>query len=578
MLRAAIYARFSSDNQRDESIDAQVRLCKEYIKTKGYALVKIYADEAISGRTDQRPQFQQMLADAKAGLFDVIVTDKVDRFARDKCDSAVHKRYLRKKCGVRVEYASQRIDETPEGMMLESVLESLAEYYSMNLARETMKGLTENALRGWHTGGIPPFGLKVVSRIVEGKEVKTYDVNEEEAAVVRRIFEIYDVGGTYGDIWTATKEDVIRLRGRPLSKNSIHDILRNEKYTGTFVFKKGTKKEHRHTRADVIRVSNAFPAIISRDLWERVQARMDKRRQSNAECARGRAKEVYLLSGLIYCGRCGSAFVGNPARGKTKKRYAYYKCGLRDRSKECRAKTIRKETVEQFVIEDLRREIFSPAAKARLRERFAAYLEERPKSIEKRIAQIKWELAGVNRVINNLVNAIEQGKGSAILIERLQMQEERRNILQAELLNLESKKDNPVEIDLVDTLLEKAERELEKVEDPKKLRQLIQLFVERVTVYDDRVEVELKIKLPTGDGPGGGLVATGSPNLHWVVTKTAHERLNKKPLPGAFFICSPGASSLPPRGLPTPVASSSPGQPSPLLASLPRTSGGCVVR
>ena len=511
VYRAAIYARFSSDNQRDESIDAQVRLCKEYIQRCGYALVKIYADEALSGRTDQRPQFQQMLTDAKAGLFDVVVTDKVDRFARDKCDSAVHKRYLRKKCGVRVEYASQRIDETPEGMMLESVLESLAEYYSMNLARETMKGLTENALRGWHTGGIPPFGLKVVTKIVDGKEVKTYDIEPDQAGVVRRIFEIYDAGGTYGDIQAATKEDMIRLRGRPLSKNSIHDILRNEKYTGTFVYQKGTKKEHRHTRADIIRVPNAFPAIVPRELWERVQARMDERKLNPGERTQNKAKRIFLLTGIIYCGKCGAAMVGNGGRGRTKKRYSYYACNARQRSKECDLKTIRADLVEQMVLDDIQREIFSPEGKSRLREKFKAYLAERPKKIKEQIEHIKREIAGLDRKINNIITAVEDGRGSPALLERLSLYEERRESLRSELHNYEAKEETSVSLEEVEMLLQKAENEMQEKSNPQKLKQLIRLFVERVIVYDDGVEIILKIKPPSPTGEDGS-DTTGSPN------------------------------------------------------------------
>jgi site-specific DNA recombinase len=519
MLRAVIYARYSSDNQRDESIDAQVRLCKDYIKGKGYMLTQVYADEAVSGRTDDRAQFQKMLTDAKEGFFDVVVIDAVDRFSRDKYDSVLYKRELRKKCGVRIEYASQKIDDTPEGFMLEGILENLAQYYAANLARETMKGLTENALRGWHTGGIPPFGLKLVTNIGEGGDVyKTYDIHPDHAPVVKKIFEIYDAGGTYGEIMTATKEDMIRLRGRPLSKNSIHDMLRNEKYTGTFVFGKGTKKKHRKGGTKVMRVPDAFPAIVSRELWERVQARMDKRRHSPGERARGKAKEVYLLSGLIFCGQCGSAFVGNRNVGKTaKKRYAYYKCGLKDRSKECTAKTIRKEVVEQIVIDDIKQSIFSPKAKAGLRRKFERYLQTRPKSLDKRITQIKKEIAGIDKIINNLVTAVELGKGSATLIERLELHEDRKGELQNELLNLEAKKEKPVEIGLVDELLEKAEQEFERADDLQKIKQVIQLFVDRVVVHDDKVEVITKIKIPAGDnsdGDSGGTFwdTVGSPN------------------------------------------------------------------
>jgi len=535
MLRAVIYARFSSENQRDESIDAQVRLCKEYIQREGHVLTKIYPDEALTGTTDDRAQFQQMMSDAKEGAFDVVVVDAVDRFSRDKCDSALYKRDLRKKYGIQIGYASQHIDDTPEGEMMEGILETVAQWNSANLARETMKGLTENALRGWHTGGIPPFGLKLIPHEITGKKgktvtIKTYDIHPDQAPVVKRIFAMYDAGETYANIQAATKEDAIRLRGRPLAKNSIHDILRNEKYTGTFIFGKGTKKRHRKGGKKVMRVPDAFPAIVPRELWGRVQIKMDKRKQSLGERARGKAKEVYLLSGLIFCGQCGSAFVGNRNVGKTaKKRYAYYKCGLKDRSKECKAKTIRKEIVEQIVIDDIKQNILSPRAKAELRKKFERYLQARPQSLDKRITQIKKEIAGIDKIINNLIGAIELGKGSAALIERLEIQEDKKGELRNELLNLEVKKEKPIEIGLVDEMLERAEKEFKNADDPQRVKQIIQLFVEKVIVHDDRVEVITKIKIPAGKDPDGDhgsnfWVTGGSPNGDCIVTQKEYKR------------------------------------------------------
>ena len=511
MTRAAIYARFSSDNQRDESIDAQVRLCREYAASRGYTVVKVYADEAITGRTDQRIQFQQLLSDAKAGLFDVVICDKVDRFARDRYDSAIHKRYLRKKCGVRLEYASQRIDPSPEGEMLEGVLEVLAEYFSANLARETMKGLTENALRGWFTGGVPPFGYKLATRTVDGKQVKVYDPDERAAPVVRRIFEMYAAGASYGDIQAATREDMIRLRGRPLSKNSIHDILRNEKYTGTFIYCKGTKHNHRHVQDDVIRVPDAFPAIVPRELWERVQEMMDKRKRHPGERARNKAREVYLLSGLIFCGKCGAALVGECGRGRTRKRYAYYECNRRGRTKECNLKTVRKDYVESLVLADIRRHIFSPEARARLREQFDAYLRERPREIEEQAKHITREIAAINRRIENILKNIEDGFGSAELVQRLRLLEEHREVLKSQLRDLEVKRDAPFSLADVEAMLDEAERIFTDAGDRERLKQVVRLFVERVTVYDEGVEIVLKIKTPP-DLPGRGSDTAGSAN------------------------------------------------------------------
>ena len=161
-MRAAIYARYSSDNQRDESIDAQVRMCREYAEKKGYTCVATYSDKAISGRSvEHRVEFLRMVDSAKAQRFDILIVDKVDRFGRNRYDSAIYKREL-KQAGVKVEYASQHIEDSPEGVILESLLEGLAEYYSLNLAREAVKGLTENALKGWHCGGRAPFGLRLI--------------------------------------------------------------------------------------------------------------------------------------------------------------------------------------------------------------------------------------------------------------------------------------------------------------------------------------------------------------------------------------------------------------------------------
>ncbi len=386
-----------------------------------------------------------------------------------------------------------------------------------------MKGLTENALRGWHTGGIPPFGLKLVTHTQDdGTIYKTYDVHPDQAPVVRKIFEMYDAGATYGEIMSATKENMIRLRGRPLSKNSIHDILRNEKYTGTFVFKKGTKKEHKRTRPDVIRVPNAFPAIISRELWERVQAKMDKRKRSPGERAQNKSKRVFLLTGLIYCGKCGAAVVGNSGRGRDKKRRSYYECNVKQRSKECDLKNISADIAEQIVIEDIQKVLFSKEGKAHLKKQFEKYLAERPKKIKEKEESIRREIAGLDRKINNIVAAVEEGRSTAALLDRLDLYEEHKKDLQLQLLNLEAKEKKPISLEEVETLLKKAEKEIQDRSDPQRLKNLIRLFVDRVTVFDDGIEVKLKIT-PSTD-PEGVSDTAGSPNPNWIVSETFYNK------------------------------------------------------
>lgn len=155
LIRAVAYPRYSSDNQREESITAQMRAIEEYCRQKGYVLVNSYPDEEKSATTDKRPNFQRMIKDSAKHLFDVVIVHKLDRFARNRYDSAHYKRIL-KRNGVRVESVLEHLDNSPESIVLESVLEGMAEYYSLNLAREVRKGMRENAEEGKHTGGYHP--------------------------------------------------------------------------------------------------------------------------------------------------------------------------------------------------------------------------------------------------------------------------------------------------------------------------------------------------------------------------------------------------------------------------------------
>lgn len=310
MLRAVIYARFSSDMQREESIDAQVRACKAYCQRKGYAVVGVYSDEAKSGRsTVNRDGYNRMLADAVQGNFDVIIFHKIDRNSRNELNYYKFKDQLAR-LGVSYEYASQSIDCTPEGQMMESVLVGMAAYYSRNLAKEVRKGQNENAYKAISNGGIAPFGLKLVDQ--------RYVIDEREADGVRMIFAMYLDGHGYGTIAKALADAGYTTRtGKPFSKNSMHDILANEKYAGVYVFGKagndGVKRNTHAANTDVIRVEDAIPAIISKADFAAVKARMERNKRAPGhynQCVH------YLLAGRIFCGECGAAMVGHRCLGK----------------------------------------------------------------------------------------------------------------------------------------------------------------------------------------------------------------------------------------------------------------------
>ena len=189
MLRAVIYARFSSDMQREESIDAQVRACKNYCQSKGYLVIGQYVDEAKSGRElTKRDAYNQMLADALEDKFDIIIFHKIDRNSRNELNYYTTKDKL-EKLGIRYEYAVQHIDASPEGQMMEGVLVSMAAYYSRNLSKETKKGLNENAYKAQFNGGTAPLGFRIID--------KHYEIEPIEAEAVRLIFKLYLAGYSY---------------------------------------------------------------------------------------------------------------------------------------------------------------------------------------------------------------------------------------------------------------------------------------------------------------------------------------------------------------------------------------------
>ena len=234
---AVIYARYSSDNQREESIDAQVRACRGYAEQQGYSVIELYADRAKTGTNAKRPEFQRMIQDAKSGKFAVLLVHKFDRFSRDKYDSAFYKREL-KKAGVKLKSVCEPLDDSPESIILEGMAEIVAQYHSANLSREVMKGMLENAHNCKHTGGKPPLGYDV------DPATKKYVVNQREAEAVKLIFDRYIAGAGYDTIMRELNAAGYKSKlGKPFGKNSIHDILINEKYSGVYVFNRAASKD-----------------------------------------------------------------------------------------------------------------------------------------------------------------------------------------------------------------------------------------------------------------------------------------------------------------------------------------------
>jgi site-specific DNA recombinase len=495
MRLAAIYARFSSDNQREESIDAQLRACEDYANQYGIIIVKTYVDRAKSATSDKRPAFQEMIEASDQKVFDTIIVHKLDRFSRDKCDSALYKRRL-KKNGITLISVLERLDGSPESDMMETLLEGMAQYYSRNLAREVMKGMRENAYQCRHTGGIPPLGYNV------DPTTKKYVVNEPEAETVRLIFDMYLNGMGYGRIVDELNlRGMFTKKGRPFAKNSLHDILKNEKYAGVYIFNRSAEKDcdgKRNNHASkaeeaVIRIPGGVPAILDQETFDKAQEKM----RLNAKQPGGfKAKETYLLSGLIYCGECllregkDVMMMGNAKHcGSGKNKHVTYRCGQRHRTHTCDNKEIRREYIEDFVLTKLERWVFNEKAIPKLAKKLN---EHRQKSVAGRELEnepLTLALAEVERQIGNIVKAVTEGLGQESFAAKLsELEAQKRQITSRLSENSNKLRQREITESELRQLLG-VFREYVKERNIPEVKKFIGSFIKKVIVYKDHVIV-----------------------------------------------------------------------------------------
>ena len=327
-MLAVIYARYSSAGQRDESIEGQLRDCHEFAQRNGLTVVGEYCDRALTGTSDKRPDFQRMIKDSAKGQFSTVICWKNDRFARSRYDSAIYK-YKLKQNGVQVLYAKESIPDGPEGIILESVMEGYAEYYSANLSQNVKRGNYDSALKH-QTLGRMVFGLR---QNIE----KRYEPDPATAPIVRRIFEEYAAGRAAVDIIADLNAEGYRtIRGGHFNKNSLRRILQNEKYIGVY-------------RYDDIYDENAITPIVDKELFSKVQLVLKKHHEAPA------AKKIeggFLLTSKIFCGECGEPMTGDSGTGKKGTVYYYYTCNGR-RKKKCDQPRIAKQAIEETVINAL---------------------------------------------------------------------------------------------------------------------------------------------------------------------------------------------------------------------------------
>ncbi len=505
MKTAVAYARYSSDKQREESITAQLRAIYDYAHKNDIEVIREYKDEGKSATSDDRPGFRQMFYEIKEIKPDLVLVHKLDRFARDRFDSAIYRREIQR-ANARLIAVDQPLDDSPESALLESLLEGMNEFYSKNLAREVMKGMTENAHQAKFNGGWVPLGYDIDSD-------KNYVINESEAETIKLIFNMKLQGNSYTAIAEElNKQGRFTKRGRPFGKNSIYEILRNEKYCGTYLFnqtpKKVAGKRNNRVKKDasqIIRVENAIPIIIPREEWGKVQEMMN----GNVRTKSRTSSTVFILSGILRCPECGSAMTGQSitktVKGE-KQKYYYYMCSMAKRTGECsHTKQYRKEPLEEKAIEALKNRVIKVKDIPNLADQLWAEINKininRDEEQEKLIKQLK----EVEKTIENYMHAIEKGAAVDLIIDKFNQAGEQKKYLEARIAERRSPFDDLTKKDIVKYLKSQQSIEIDE-EDLTSCKKIIAECCDSATIADDSsLKIIFKYHFGTDNhGVGGG--------------------------------------------------------------------------
>ena len=413
-MKVVLYARVSSEKQveKDLSIASQLKALRKYAAERDWEVYKEFVDEAQSARTANRPAFKEMisLARRKEKFFDAILVWKLSRFARNREDSIIYKSLLRKH-GISVLSINEKVDESPAGKLLEGMIEVIDEFYSTNLAQDTLRGLKENASRGYFCGGTIPIGYKA-KKVKDGANEKTkLALDETYAPIIQRIFKMCVKGlGAKEIVKILTGEGLKTNRGRAWSKSNIYYILKNETYTGTLIWNRQTKSSGRtrpNDESDVVRIENNHPAIVSRKMFEKAKGLLIKR--SPRVTHPRTVNSNYLLSGILYCGKCGLAMLGSSAKSS---KYFYYACqNYCKRGKDvCDAKLVNKDKLESFVIGRIKANILTENNLTELVKLTNAEINQSKGDAKEKLEGVEKQIGGIRERLHKLYDALETGK------------------------------------------------------------------------------------------------------------------------------------------------------------------------
>ena len=461
MKKAVIYARYSSDTQTEQSIEGQLRVCQNYAKNNDLLVVDTYVDRAMTGTNDMRPDFQRMIKASSKRQWEYVIVYKLDRFSRDKYEMTIHKHTL-KENGVKLVSAMENIPDSPEGIILESLLEGMNQYYSAELSQKVLRGLRESYLKGNYTGGPVLFGYDVVDK----KNV----INPVEGAIVKEIFGLYAQDYTAAYIADEMRKRGIRTKkGKYLTEKAIYKMLQNTKYNG--------KIKHGDTVYD-----NIYPKIVDDVLWQSVQHIRDGNKH-----APGRKKEIFdfILSGKLVCGDCKRLMVGVSGTSKTGAKHYYYNCLTHSRDKKpCGLKTACKKEIEDIVINTTWQLLSDNDSVKALAELICRRINEKSRN-NANIKSLETKRTAALKASRNLIAAIEQG----IITEQTK---ERLKELETQISQLDFDIEQEKQRTFAEITPEKVIRFLNKaicgsVQDISVRKALVKYLIRDIVLYNDKI-------------------------------------------------------------------------------------------
>lgn len=516
-MKVAMYVRVSSDRQAEKelSIPAQMKAIQQYCQSKGWVIINEFIEKGKSAKTDDRDEFQKMIALAKRSncSFEAVVVHKFDRFSRKRDDHVIYKALLAQ-VGVKVISVTEQTEaDTPQNMLLEGMLEVISEFFNANLAVEVRKGMKQNAKLGYNNGGTPPYGYRTEHVAMGSQKTKAVWVlgPREEVDTIRWMFNQY----SYENIGYKKISSLLNERGVPTQKGgqwsatTIRAMIHNESYIGRKIWNKQdyqTKGKKWRDRSEWIITENAHPAIINEELFSLCQQIAGERNNGGGVTHnpfQTKPNSPFWLRGIFHCDKCGTRMIGNVTA--TTKKYGgqkYYVCGgyMRKGKEFCTYVSWRKEKVESIIVNKLRSILLRLTFDNQIGEEIRKYHSEVNKHVVVVVSNLESEILYLNRRIGQLEMELQTGCGKSYYADMIQELKDELTTKQAEQVELQQ---SYHELELSETFLQTVMLDIrmiinmldDEMKNPQLMNEYIRKFVSNICVYRDTKTVHITVQL-----------------------------------------------------------------------------------